>query len=159
MSSNGSCQDKAEKKDIKKKKKASWTIPTLPFSICLLFPWDDVLTFFSLTYYTGCWCSYLFLTTTIFVFQWQILTFFILMIKAWTKIVPWPRVRYHELLIQIMYSFWVRFRNFLHKFTWIVLSVHKSNILGKFWKIYGQLLNIISSYGWYGKLLRRSHNF
>ena len=40
---------------------------------------------------------------------------FILMIKAWTKIVPWPRVRYHELLIQIMYSFWDRFRNFLHK--------------------------------------------
>ena len=63
----------------------------------------------------------------------QFLHFFILMIKAWTKIVPWPRVRYHELLIQIMYSFWDRFRNFLHKFTWIVLSVHNLNKLGKFW--------------------------
>ena len=31
------------------------------------------------------------------------------------------------------YSFWDRLRNFLHKFTWIVLSVHKLNKLGKFW--------------------------
>ena len=31
------------------------------------------------------------------------------------------------------YSFWDRLRNFLHKFTWIVLSVHKLNNLGKFW--------------------------
>ena len=46
-------------------------------------------------------------------------------------------------------SFWDWLRNFLHKFTWIVLSVHKLNKLGKFWYIYGQLLNIMSSYGWY----------
>ena len=31
------------------------------------------------------------------------------------------------------YSFWYRLRNFLHKFTWIVLSVHKLKKLGKFW--------------------------
>ena len=31
------------------------------------------------------------------------------------------------------YSFWDRLRNFLHKFTWVVLSVHKLNKLGKFW--------------------------
>ena len=31
------------------------------------------------------------------------------------------------------YSFWDRLRNFLHKFTWIVLSVHKLNKLDKFW--------------------------
>ena len=31
------------------------------------------------------------------------------------------------------YSFWDRLRNFLHIFTWIVLSVHKLNKLGKFW--------------------------
>ena len=31
------------------------------------------------------------------------------------------------------YSFWDRLRNFLLKFTWIVLSVHKLNKLGKFW--------------------------
>ena len=31
------------------------------------------------------------------------------------------------------YSFWNRLRNFLHKFTWIVLSVYKLNKLGKFW--------------------------
>ena len=31
------------------------------------------------------------------------------------------------------YSFWDRLRNFLHKFTWIVLSVNKLNKLGKFW--------------------------
>ena len=30
------------------------------------------------------------------------------------------------------YSFWDRLRNFLHKFIWIVLSVHKLNKLGKF---------------------------
>ena len=36
----------------------------------------------------------------------------------------------------------------------IVLSVHKLNKLGKFWLIYGQLLNIMSSYGWYEKSLR-----
>ena len=29
-------------------------------------------------------------------------------------------------------SFWDRLCNFLHKFTWIVLSVHKLNKLGKF---------------------------
>ena len=33
------------------------------------------------------------------------------------------------------YSFWDHLRNFLHKFTWIVLSVHKLNKLGKFWAI------------------------
>ena len=43
------------------------------------------------------------------------------------------------------YSFWDRLRNFLHKFSWIVLSVHKLNKLDKYWKIYGQLLNIMSS--------------
>ena len=32
------------------------------------------------------------------------------------------------------------------------LSVHKLNKLGKFWLIYGQLLNIMSSYGWYEKV-------
>ena len=57
------------------------------------------------------------------------------------------------------YSFWDWLCNFLHKFTWIVLSVHKLNKLGKFWQIYGQLLNIMSSYGWYEKVLRRSHNY
>ena len=31
------------------------------------------------------------------------------------------------------YSFWDWLRNFLQKFTWIVLSVHKLNKLGKFW--------------------------
>ena len=31
------------------------------------------------------------------------------------------------------YSFWYRLCNFLHKLTWIVLSVHKLNKLGKFW--------------------------
>ena len=31
------------------------------------------------------------------------------------------------------YSFWNRLRNFLHKFTWIVLSVHKLKKLCKFW--------------------------
>ena len=30
------------------------------------------------------------------------------------------------------YSFWDRLRNFLQKFTWIFLSVHKLNKLGKF---------------------------
>ena len=30
------------------------------------------------------------------------------------------------------FSFWDRLHNFLHKFTWIVLSVHKLNKLGKF---------------------------
>ena len=33
------------------------------------------------------------------------------------------------------YSFWDWLLNFLHKFTWIVLSVHKLNKLGKFWAI------------------------
>ena len=56
-------------------------------------------------------------------------------------------------------SFWDRLHNFLHKFTRIVFSVLKLNNLGKFWKIYGQLLNIMSSYGRYGKFLRRSHNY
>ena len=31
------------------------------------------------------------------------------------------------------YSFWDRLHNFLHKFIWIVFSVHKLNKLGKFW--------------------------
>ena len=31
------------------------------------------------------------------------------------------------------YSLWDRLRNFLQKFTWIVLSVHKLKKLGKFW--------------------------
>ena len=31
------------------------------------------------------------------------------------------------------YSFWDQLRNFLHKSTWIVLSVHKLNKQGKFW--------------------------
>ena len=31
------------------------------------------------------------------------------------------------------YSFWDRMRNFSHKFTQIVLSVHKLKKLGKFW--------------------------
>ena len=39
--------------------------------------------------------------------------------------------------------FFDRLRNLLHKFTWIVMSVH--NKLGKFWQIYGQMQNIISS--------------
>ena len=56
------------------------------------------------------------------------------------------------------YSFWDWLRIFLLKFTWIVLIVHKLKKLGKFWKIYGQLLNIMSSYGWYEKNLQRSHN-
>ena len=55
------------------------------------------------------------------------------------------------------YSFWDRLRNFFHKFTRIVLSVHKLNKVGKFWLIYGQLLNIMSSYGWYGKKLWDRH--
>ena len=43
---------------------------------------------------------------------------------------------------RICNSFWDWLRNFLHKFSWIGLSVHKLNKLGKFWQIYGQLLNI-----------------
>ena len=31
------------------------------------------------------------------------------------------------------YSFWDWLRNFLHKFPWIVLSVHKLNKIWKFW--------------------------
>ena len=31
--------------------------------------------------------------------------------------------------------------------------------ISKFWEIYGQLLNIMSSYGWCEKSLRRSHNY
>ena len=31
------------------------------------------------------------------------------------------------------YSFWDGLCNFVHKFTWIVLSVHTLNKLGKFW--------------------------
>ena len=54
------------------------------------------------------------------------------------------------------YSFWDRLCNFLHNFTQSVLSVLK---LGKFWEIYGQLLNIMSSYGCYEKSLQRSHNY
>ena len=57
------------------------------------------------------------------------------------------------------YSFWDQLRNFLHKFTWIVLSANKLNKLGKFCWIYGQLLNIMSSNGWYEKSLQRSHNY
>ena len=57
------------------------------------------------------------------------------------------------------YSFWDWLCNFLHRFTWIVLSVHKLKKLCKFWKIYRQLLNTMSSYGWYGKNLQRSHNY
>ena len=37
------------------------------------------------------------------------------------------------------YSFWDRLRNFLHKFTLIVLD-NKLNKLDKFWYIYEQLL-------------------
>ena len=33
------------------------------------------------------------------------------------------------------YSFWDRFHNFLHRFTWIVLALHKLNKLGKLWTI------------------------
>ena len=62
-------------------------------------------------------------------------------------------------LIKHKYSLWDRLRNFLLKSTWIVLSVHKLNKLGKFWLIYGQLLNTMSIYGWYEKRLRRSHNY
>ena len=57
------------------------------------------------------------------------------------------------------YSFWDRLRNFLHKFTSIVFSVHKLNKLGKFWWIYGQLLNIMSNHGGYGNILQWSHNY
>ena len=31
------------------------------------------------------------------------------------------------------YSFWDRLHNYLHKFPWIVLSVHKLNKIWKFW--------------------------
>ena len=55
------------------------------------------------------------------------------------------------------YSFWDWLLNSLHKFTWIVFLVHNLNKLGKFWEVYGQLLNIMSRYGWYEKSLRRSH--
>ena len=56
------------------------------------------------------------------------------------------------------YSFWDRLCNFLHKSTWLVLSVHNLNKLGKFWQIYEQLLNIVSSYGWYEESLWRFYN-
>ena len=62
-------------------------------------------------------------------------------------------------LVLTGHSFWDRLRSCLHAFTWIVLSVHTLNKMGKFWWIYGQLLNIMSSYGWYEKSLQRSHNY
>ena len=39
----------------------------------------------------------------------------------------------HTVHLGTGYSFWDRLCNFLHKFTWIVLTVHKLNKLGKFW--------------------------
>ena len=51
----------------------------------------------------------------------------------------WPRVwklslRYTYIIFtDTGYSFWEWLRNFWCKFTWIVLSVHKLNKLGKFW--------------------------
>ena len=43
-------------------------------------------------------------------------------------------------------------RSIAQFFTRIVFSVLKLNKLGKLWQIYGQLLNIMSSYGWYEKV-------
>ena len=75
---------------------------------------------------------------------------------GWTRlfcIVRFPWFPWYIIgLVHTGYSFWDQLHNFLHKFTWIVLSVHKLNKLGKFWYIYGQLLNIMSSYGWYKKV-------
>ena len=38
-----------------------------------------------------------------------------------------------QICLSTGYSFWDGLHKFLHKFTWIVLSVHKLNKLGKFW--------------------------
>ena len=65
---------------------------------------------------------------------------------------------FNEMVFFTGYYFWDLLRNFLHKYIWIILTVHKLNKLGKFWQIYGQLLNIMSSYGWYKKF-RRSHDY
>ena len=74
-----------------------------------------------------------------------------LLLKAWVRIPLLTKLFFkiilHSLSLSFTgYSFWDRLRNSLHKFTWIVLSDHK--LLGKYWQIYGQLLNIVSSYGW-----------
>ena len=45
----------------------------------------------------------------------------------------WVNLFVYAKLKNTGYSFWDRLRNFLHKFTWIVLSVHNLNKLGKFW--------------------------
>ena len=67
---------------------------------------------------------------------------------------------YVAMILGTGYSFWDRLRNFLHKFSWIVLSVHKLNKLDKYWKIYGQLLNIMSSnMANLNKKIWRSHDY
>ena len=48
--------------------------------------------------------------------------------KGWEK----PLRKYVKLLQGAGYSFWDRLRKFLHKFTWIVLSVHKLNKVVKY---------------------------
>ena len=60
--------------------------------------------------------------------------------SSWTRWASFPRDliffgRSFWYLKKIItgYSFWDWWCNFLHKFTWIVLSVHKLNKLGKFW--------------------------
>ena len=51
------------------------------------------------------------------------------------KIATWQKKRHNLSKSKLVtgYSFWDRLRNFWRKFTWIVLSVHKLNKLGKFW--------------------------
>ena len=51
----------------------------------------------------------------------------------WLYQMIWVFTFYLYCSYQRRYSFWDRLCNFLHKFTWIVLSVHKLNKLGKFW--------------------------
>ena len=52
----------------------------------------------------------------------------------------------------LVWSYRLFFLRLIAKFlTQIVLSVHKLNKLGKFWWIHGQLLSIMSLYGWYQK--------
>ena len=55
--------------------------------------------------------------------------FFHLVRRFWNQIFTWKVNN----MYYTGYSFWDRLHNFLHKFTWVVLSVHKLNKLGKFW--------------------------
>ena len=51
------------------------------------------------------------------------------------------------------YSFWDRLRNFLHKFTWIVLSVQKLNKLGKYVYVFSVQKSLQYFCCYFGKLI------